>query len=108
MLWRSCDCSWNATQILCTTGERIRHVEVAIMMRCGQLDLLWTVAIADDAGGHPLVLCRELLLLLLLVAVAYSSSGSHCSGWNSGFRKCAVLKCELEWVSVRLWRRLSV
>jgi hypothetical protein len=35
-------------------------------------------------------LCRPLL------PVEYSPSGHHSSGWNSGFMKCAVLKCELE------------
>jgi hypothetical protein len=34
---------------------------------------------------HTLDLWRE--VLPWLVAVAYSSSGSHCSGWKSGLRK---------------------
>lgn len=41
--------------------------------------------------GHPLFLCRELLPPLLLLAVAYSQSGFHCSGWKCGLLKWALL-----------------
>lgn len=53
---------------------------------------LWDVTCKISA--HAQVLCRE-----FLVVVTYSSSGRHSSGWKSGFRKCAVLKCELFQVS---------
>ncbi len=46
-------------------------------------------------GYHPLLLFLEPRAL----GVTYSSSGCHSSGWKSGFRKCAVLKCELHRVS---------
>lgn len=46
-------------------------------------------------AGHPEDLCRGALLL----DVMYSASGDHSSGWKSGLRKWAVLKCELDCVS---------
>ena len=59
-------------------AEKHAHVKT-IRFLCGRLQVL---------NGHPLFLCFELLLLVVI----YSSSGCHSSGWKSGFRKCAVLK----------------
>lgn len=62
----------------------------------GRQDVLYVATCERSTShGHPLFLCLE----LLLDVVMYSSSGCHSSGWKSGFWKCAVLKCELGDVS---------
>ena len=85
MLW-CCRCD-----TLCDTAGSRRHHEAA-----SPIVHMYAVGRTNPWSDYLPTLCRGALPHI----VTYSPSGRHSSGWKSGLRKCAVLKCEL-WKTVR-------